>query len=191
MRPRSERVYFSNSLKRKVSRSRAGRRECYFVQVRLSLAGCASPKLRPNEKSCDPPARAAGQNYLTIGRALERLGVFEPRAELRRKAAGKSKPFAGVPVLIIRQLGRSDGASRPGALETRLYPDPWTELCPPAFPFLGPGACDLHGNRDAKYGLEVPIAVRSMAIRPVRTSFQSPWQNYDESLFPFGPEPSH
>ena len=32
-------------------------------------------------------------------------------------------------------------------------------------------------DRDAKYGLEVPIAVRSMAIRPVRTSFQSSWQN--------------
>jgi hypothetical protein len=108
----------------------------------------ASPKLRPNERSCDPPARAAGQNYLTIGRALEGLGLFEPRAELRRKPAGKSNPFAGVPVLIIRQLGRSDGASRPGALETRLYPDPWTELCPPAFPFLGPGACGLPGNSE-------------------------------------------
>src|SRR5437016_8860290 len=32
-------------------------------------------------------------------------------------------------------------------------------------------------DRDAKYGLEVPIAVRSMDIRPVRTSIQSPWQN--------------
>jgi transposase InsO family protein len=32
-------------------------------------------------------------------------------------------------------------------------------------------------DRDAKYGLEVPILVRSMNIRPVRTSFQSPWQN--------------
>ena len=32
-------------------------------------------------------------------------------------------------------------------------------------------------DRDAKYGFEVPIAVRSMAICPVRTSFQSPWQN--------------
>ena len=32
-------------------------------------------------------------------------------------------------------------------------------------------------DRDAKYGREVPIAVRSMAIRPVRTSIQSPWQN--------------
>jgi len=32
-------------------------------------------------------------------------------------------------------------------------------------------------DRDAKYGLDVPIAVRSMAIRPVRTSFQNPWQN--------------
>jgi len=28
-----------------------------------------------------------------------------------------------------------------------------------------------------EYGLEVPIVVRSMNIRPVRTSFQSPWQN--------------
>ena len=32
-------------------------------------------------------------------------------------------------------------------------------------------------DRDAKYGLEVPIAVRSMAIRPIRTSRRSPWQN--------------
>ena len=32
-------------------------------------------------------------------------------------------------------------------------------------------------DRDAKYGLEVPTAVRSMAIRPVRTSIQSPGQN--------------
>jgi hypothetical protein len=39
------------------------------------------------------------------------------------------------------------------------------------------GAPISHFDRDAKYGLEVPIAVRSMAIRPIRTSFQSPWQN--------------
>ena len=32
-------------------------------------------------------------------------------------------------------------------------------------------------DRDAKYGWEVPIAVRSMAIRPIRTSFRSPGQN--------------
>lgn len=32
-------------------------------------------------------------------------------------------------------------------------------------------------DRDAKYGLEVPAAVRSLKMRPVRTSFQSPWQN--------------
>src|ERR1700674_3267636 len=32
-------------------------------------------------------------------------------------------------------------------------------------------------DRDAKYGLEVPVAVRSMAMKPVRTSRQSPWQN--------------
>src|ERR1700693_6186777 len=32
-------------------------------------------------------------------------------------------------------------------------------------------------DRDAKYGLEVPAAVRSLKISPVRTSFGSPWQN--------------
>ena len=32
-------------------------------------------------------------------------------------------------------------------------------------------------DRDAKYGEEVPAAVRSLKISPVRTSFQSPWQN--------------
>ena len=32
-------------------------------------------------------------------------------------------------------------------------------------------------DRDSKYGFEVPSAVRSMAIRPVRTLFQSPWKN--------------
>ncbi len=45
-----------------------------------------------------------------------------------------------------------------------------------AFPFQSaPGF--LIFDRDAKYGLEVPIVVRSMAIRPIRTSFRSPWQN--------------
>jgi hypothetical protein len=82
----------------------------------LDPCPCASPKPRPNEKSCAPPARAAGQNYLTIGRALERLGVFDPRAELRRKPAGKSNPFAGVPVLIIRQLG----CKRPTGTERKI-----------------------------------------------------------------------
>jgi hypothetical protein len=32
-------------------------------------------------------------------------------------------------------------------------------------------------DRDAKYGSEVPIAIRSMKIDPVRTSYESPWQN--------------
>jgi putative transposase len=32
-------------------------------------------------------------------------------------------------------------------------------------------------DRDAKYGLEVSIADRSMAIQAIRTSFRSPWQN--------------
>jgi putative transposase len=32
-------------------------------------------------------------------------------------------------------------------------------------------------DRDGKYGVEVPAAVRSLEVRPVRTSFESPWQN--------------
>ncbi len=32
-------------------------------------------------------------------------------------------------------------------------------------------------DRDTKYGVEIPITVRSMSMTPVRTSLQSPWQN--------------
>lgn len=32
-------------------------------------------------------------------------------------------------------------------------------------------------DRDGKYGIEVPAAVRYLKIGPVRTSFESPWQN--------------
>lgn len=32
-------------------------------------------------------------------------------------------------------------------------------------------------DHDAKYGLQVPVAVRAMNITPIRTSTQSPWQN--------------
>jgi putative transposase len=45
-----------------------------------------------------------------------------------------------------------------------------------AFPFeLAPRF--LIFDRDAKYGLEVPVAVRSLKMSPVRRSFESPWQN--------------
>src|SRR6266851_1843356 len=45
-----------------------------------------------------------------------------------------------------------------------------------AFPF-GSAARYLIFDRDAKYGLEVPGTLRSLNISPVRTSFESPWQN--------------
>jgi hypothetical protein len=45
-----------------------------------------------------------------------------------------------------------------------------------AFPF-GSVPRFLIFDRDAKYGLEVPVAVRSLSICPVQTSFESPWQN--------------
>jgi putative transposase len=45
-----------------------------------------------------------------------------------------------------------------------------------AFPFeLAPRF--LIFDRDAKFGLEVPVAARSLKMSPVRTSFESPWQN--------------
>src|SRR5436853_7091741 len=45
-----------------------------------------------------------------------------------------------------------------------------------AFPYQA-GQRFLIFDRDSKYGLEAPIAVRSMGLIPVRTSFESPWQN--------------
>jgi putative transposase len=45
-----------------------------------------------------------------------------------------------------------------------------------AFPFASAPRF-LIFDRDAKYGLEVPVAVRSLSICPVQTSFESPWQN--------------
>jgi putative transposase len=45
-----------------------------------------------------------------------------------------------------------------------------------AFPF-GSAPRFLIFDRDAKYGLEVAVAVRSLKMSPVRTSFESPWQN--------------
>src|SRR5712664_3232494 len=47
---------------------------------------------------------------------------------------------------------------------------------PEAFPF-GSAPKFVIFDRDAKYGLEVPAAVRSLSVSPVRTSFESPWQN--------------
>ena len=45
-----------------------------------------------------------------------------------------------------------------------------------AFPYQA-GQRFLIFDRDSKYGLETPIAVRFMGLIPVRTSFESPWQN--------------
>ena len=45
-----------------------------------------------------------------------------------------------------------------------------------AFPF-GSAPRFLLFDRDGKYGLEVPAAVRSLGMTPLRTSFESPWQN--------------
>jgi putative transposase len=45
-----------------------------------------------------------------------------------------------------------------------------------AFPYQ-PAQKFLIFDRDAKYGFEVPIAVRSMSMSSVRTSYASPWQN--------------
>src|ERR1700736_4051276 len=45
-----------------------------------------------------------------------------------------------------------------------------------AFPF-GSAPRFLIFDRDAKYGLEVSWAGRSLKMSPVRTSFESPWQN--------------
>jgi len=50
------------------------------------------------------------------------------------------------------------------------------QLLREAFPF-GCAPRYLIFDRDAKYGLELPGTLRSLNISPVRTSFESPWQN--------------
>ena len=45
-----------------------------------------------------------------------------------------------------------------------------------AFPFE-PAPRFLIFDRDAKYGLEVQAAIRSLRMKPVRTCFESLWQN--------------
>jgi transposase InsO family protein len=45
-----------------------------------------------------------------------------------------------------------------------------------AFPF-GSAPRFLIFDRDRKYGVEVPAAVRSLGIETMQTSFESPWQN--------------
>jgi putative transposase len=45
-----------------------------------------------------------------------------------------------------------------------------------AFPF-GLAPRFLLFDHDSKYGLEVPAAVRSLNVVPIRTPFESPWQN--------------
>jgi hypothetical protein len=83
----------------------------------------------------DSPARAVGHN----GRALKRSENLN-----RRLDCGAARPhvnsavdssFASGPSSNIRQLGRSDGASRPGALETPPHLGLLSELDPPAFPW--------------------------------------------------------
>jgi transposase InsO family protein len=45
-----------------------------------------------------------------------------------------------------------------------------------AFPYESPVRFPLL-DHDSKYGIEVPAAIRSMSIRPVRTAAGCPWQN--------------
>ena len=45
-----------------------------------------------------------------------------------------------------------------------------------AFPFET-ASRSLIFDRDEKYGLEVPVAIRCLKVSPVRTYFKSPWQN--------------
>src|SRR6202011_2839176 len=45
----------------------------------------------------------------------------------------------------------------------------------PSLTMRSPGS--WYSIHDAKYGFEVPSAIRSLKITPVRTSIGSPWQN--------------
>jgi putative transposase len=49
-----------------------------------------------------------------------------------------------------------------------------------AFPFGASPRFLIH-DCDAKYGTEVPAAIRALKINAMRTSFESPWQNESPS----------
>jgi putative transposase len=60
---------------------------------------------------------------------------------------------------------------------TRHPTGPWVvQQLREAFPF-GSSPRFLLFDRDGKYGIELPAALRSLRMSPVRTSFESPWQN--------------
>ena len=60
---------------------------------------------------------------------------------------------------------------------TKHPTSPWiVQQLREAFPF-GSAPRFVIFDRDAKYGLEVQAALRSLSVSPVRTSFESPWQN--------------
>ena len=86
-----------------------------------------------NEESGNLAALPVGEKYM-IMEAPGKIVGFRPTTGLRRSPCASQLGGRPIPLVcwssIIRQPGRSDGASRPGALETRLYLDPWTELCP-------------------------------------------------------------
>jgi len=105
----------------------------------LDPCPCASPKPRPNEKSCAPPARAAGQNYLTIGRALERLGFLTRGLNCGASLLANQIRSPVCRSFIIRQLGcrRPTGTERKiaqqkvrmeGWRQRRLGSEPKTHL---------------------------------------------------------------
>jgi putative transposase len=60
---------------------------------------------------------------------------------------------------------------------TRHPTSPWVvQQLREAFPYESAPRF-LIVDRDAKYGTEIPAAIRSMKIKRIRTSFESPWQN--------------
>ena len=77
-------------------------------------------------------------------------------------------------LLLFRHQSRS--SARPALNVTKHPTSSWIiQQLREAFPF-GSAPRFLIFDRDAKYGLEVPTAVRSLRVSPVRTSFESPWQ---------------
>ena len=90
--------------------------------------------------------------------------------------------FFTVPTLTFRVLycffAISHGRRRILHFNVTRHPtNPWiVQQLREAFPFeAAPRYLIFDG--DAKYGLGVSTAVRSLKIEPVRTSFRSPWQN--------------
>jgi putative transposase len=109
------------------------------------------------------------------GQALAYLSPQSPGSDCRDGLLHCSDDHLQRALLLLRHQSRS---SAHPVLQRHKASDKLVDVqqLREALPF-GSAPRFVIFDRDAKYGLEVPAAVRSLSVSPVRTSFASPSQN--------------